>query len=64
MRFTYGDDKNFYNGLYKVVYLTASFIIEGNWKIPSYYDIKLQDISIMEYYTTIKIMFLKNIYWQ
>lgn len=47
-----------------MVYLTASFIIEGNWKIPSYYDIKLQDISIMEYYTTIKIMFLKNIYWQ
>ena len=64
MWFTYVDDKNLYNDIYKMVYLSALFIIEGNWKIPNYYDIKLQDISIMEYYITIKIMFLKNIYCQ
>lgn len=47
-----------------MAYLTASFIIIGNWKVPNYYDIRLQDISIIEYYITIKIMFLKNIYCQ
>jgi hypothetical protein len=43
-----------------MVYLTALFIIEGNWKIPNYYDIKLQDISIMEYYITIKMDMIES----
>lgn len=36
MWFIYIDDKDLYKDLHKMVYITASFIIEGNWKVLKY----------------------------